>query len=341
MSIQRVFAIFWARLKEFYRDRASLGWAILFPLLMVFGFSFMFKGANKELAAVGVIAQSPSTLVELLKNRAPLRIVEFSSEADGLDRLTHHKIDLLISEKSQQYWLNSESPKSQIALGLWRSAIAPDEQVASFSKQSIASRVTTYAEWAFPGILGMNVMFSALFGVGWVVVHYRKTKVLRRLKVTPLTAAEFLSAQILARLVIVALNTAFVFFACSQILKLQFNGSIGLLVLSYLLGAMSLISIGVFVSARTASEELASGLINLLTWPMILLSEVWFSLEGLPKWVERAAMLMPLTHLNRAVRAILNDGADFSQVAHHFAYLFGVGAFFLVAGSLMFKWEAD
>jgi ABC-2 type transport system permease protein len=341
MSLKRIVAIFWARLKEFYRDRASLGWAILFPLLMVFGFSFMFKGANKELAAVGVVTKTPSTLVPLLKERAPLRVVEFQNEAEALNRLTHHKIDLLISETSQNYWLNSESPKSQVALGLWRSAVAPTDQVTGFNKQSISAKVTTYAEWAFPGILGMNVMFSALFGVGWVIVHYRKTKVLRRLKVTPLTAAEFLFAQILARLVIVALNTAFVFFACSQILSLSFSGSYPLLALTYALGALSLISIGVFVSARTASEELASGLINVLTWPMMLLSEVWFSLEGLPKWVDRLAMLMPLTHLNRAVRSILNDNAGLTEIAPHLAYMTLVCAVFLVAGSLMFKWEAD
>jgi ABC-type multidrug transport system permease subunit len=214
----------------------------------------------------------------------------------------------------------------------------PVDRIGRFEQQQLLSPPLSYAEWAFPGILGMNVMFSALFGVGWVIVHYRKTRVLRRLRVTPLRASEFLAAQILARLVIVAANTGIVFTLGAWILDISVKGSWGHLGLAYFL---SLVSIGVVVSARTSSEELASGVINLMTWPMMLLSEIWFSLEGLPKWVERVASIMPLTHLNRAVRAIVNDGAGWAEVQAHFVYMGLLAALFLAIGSAIFRWESD
>jgi ABC-type multidrug transport system permease subunit len=124
-------------------------------------------------------------------------------------------------------------------------------------------------------------------------------------------------------------------------LGIAVKGSWLLLALSYGLGALSLISIGVLVASRTSSEELASGVINLMTWPMMLLSEIWFSLEGLPKWVEKVAQSMPLTHLNRAVRAIVNDGAGLSQVQMHLAFLAGLSILFLAIGSFLFRWESE
>lgn len=78
--------------------------------------------------------------------------------------------------------------------------------------------------------------------------------------------------------------------------------------------ATAMISLGLVIAARLASEEVADGVLNLMTWPMIFLSGVWFSIEGASRWVVLGSKAMPLTHVVDGLRAIMIDGAGISQV---------------------------
>ena len=158
----------------------------------------------------------------------------------------------------------------------------------------------------------MNMMFSCLFGVGYVVLRYRKNGFLKRLHATPLTAFEFLTAQVLSRLSLILFVTGVLYVGIATIIHFHTAGSIMLLLLVAVIGALSMIALGLIVAARFSSEELVGGLLNLLTWPMMLLSGIWFSLEGSPQWVRWIAGLFPLTHVLDAARAIMLDGAGFA-----------------------------
>jgi ABC-type multidrug transport system permease subunit len=105
------------------------------------------------------------------------------------------------------------------------------------------------------------------------------------------------------------------------------------------LGAMSMISIGLLIAARTASEELAGGILNLVTWPMMLLSGAWFSLEGAQVWVQKLSLIFPLTHMITAARTIMNEGATLSQVMPQISVLSVMSIVFLAIGAYVFKWE--
>ena len=111
------------------------------------------------------------------------------------------------------------------------------------------------------------------------------------------------------------------------------------LLLLFALGTFSLISLGLIVAARTASEELAGGLLNLLSWPMMFLSGVWFSLEGLHPYVRAVAQLFPLTHLIDGARAIMIDGATLVDISHHLVALVLMSAVFLLIGAYNFRWQ--
>src|SRR5690606_38652085 len=97
-------------------------------------------------------------------------------------------------------------------------------------------------------------------------------------------------------------------------------------------------AIGLVVASRTASEEFAGGCLNLLTWPMMFLSEVWFSLEGAPEWVKTFSHALPLSHLVDASRKIMNDGAGLVDVAPELVTLAGMSAFFIAVGAARFRW---
>ena len=151
---------------------------------------------------------------------------------------------------------------------------------APLNKDAVSGRPVRYIDWLLPGILGMNMMFSCLFGVGYVVVRYRKNGFLKRLNATPLRAVEFLSAQIASRLAITLTSVALVFWGMSTFLDIRMDGSYLLLLMVAVLGAISMIALALLATSRVSSEELASGLLNFLGWPMMLLSGVWFSMEG-------------------------------------------------------------
>jgi ABC-type multidrug transport system permease subunit len=205
----------------------------------------------------------------------------------------------------------------------------------------VTGKALRYVDWLFPGILGMNMMFSCLFGVGYVVLRYRKSGFLKRLHATPLTAFEFLTAQVLSRLTLIVVVTLILYLGIGAIIGFHSAGNPALLALLALLGALSMIALGLTIAARFSSEELVGGLLNILTWPMMLLSGIWFSLEGSPRWVQLVAHAFPLTHLLEAARAVMLDGAGLAQIAPNLLYLAATTLVFLAFGAWSFRWRID
>jgi len=184
-------------------------------------------------------------------------------------------------------------------------------------------------------------MFSALFGVGYVVVRYRKNGALKRLSTTPVKPFEFLTAQVLSRMFILLVTTVLVYIGSTLIYNFECRGSYLSLIFVFILGGFSMISLGLLISARSSSEEFAGGLLNIITWPMMFLSEVWFSLEGAKPWVHRVSQLFPLTHMIDAARKIMNDGYTLLDVRYQVLVMLGMTALFLLSGSLLFKWQKN
>ena len=185
----------------------------------------------------------------------------------------------------------------------------------------------------------MNMMFSALFGVGFVVVRYRKNGMLKRLKATPVTAFEYLGSQVASRIILIMVVTAFVFYGTNFFVDFVMNGSHFNLFLVFALGALSMISLGLIIAARITSEETAGGLLNLFSWPMMFFSGVWFSLEGAAPIMQTIAEIFPLTHVTAAARAIMIDGANLLDISYHLIILTSQSVVFLLFGAWFFKWD--
>lgn len=336
ISPRRFWAVFVARTTEFLRDRGALAWNMAFPLFAVFGMAFAFSGERQEVFKVGVVG-SPAALPSGFASTKHVGFVGFGSEAEAQDRLRHHQIDLLVQPgRPIRYWVNESSPKGylveKIMLGTDAARPAPRRGV-------VTGRSIRYVDWLISGLLAMNMMFSSLFGVGYAIVRYRKNGVLKRLKATPLLAIEFLAAQVLSRLALILAVFSVVYHGANFFLRFQMLGSLWSLYLIFALGGTCLISLGLLVAARVASEELAGGLLNLLSWPMMFLSGVWFSLEGAPRALRLAADALPLTHVIDAARAVMTEGATLAQVSGHLAVLAAMTAVFLTIGAWSFRWE--
>ncbi len=331
LNMSRFLAVFHARNKEFWRDKAALGWNLAFPMLLILGFSVIFSDKGQSELTIGLIQENKDATA-FFQQIKHIDTVNYSDKEAGLNKLTHHKIDLLVDWNNAQYWVNTHSPQSYIAERMLLSF------PHSLKKQSIESDAVGYIEWFLPGILSMNIMFSCLFGVGYVIVRYRKNGVLKRLKATPIKATEFIAAQITSRLLIVLSVTVFVFTACWWILELTIIGSLLNLFIITTLGALSLIALGLLIATRSESEEFTGGMLNFASWPMMFLSGVWFSLETTPKFIQLISQFLPLTHLIEASRKIMNDGAQLMDIKYHIVILLIMTLIFFMLSAFLFRW---
>lgn len=308
------------------------------PVLIVAGFAITFTSDFSDQYKVGVINLSNlerSSIVNLNTFLATkyIEFLDVKETERAKIKVQRHQLDMLIDPKGQNYWINEESPNGYLVEKILL-ASANDYQ-----KETVSGKEIRYVDWVIPGILAMNMMFSALFGVGYVIVRYRKNGMLKRLKATPLTAFEYLSVQIVSRLLLIMAITIFVFYGTNIFIGYAMYGSHLSLFLVFALGAISLISLSLIIAARTTSEEMAGGLLNLFSWPMMFLSGVWFSLEGTNPLVQQFAEFLPLTHVTAAARAIMIDGAGLIDVSYHLIILIVQSVLFLAIGAYTFRWE--
>lgn len=338
--------MFIARNREVYRDKATFGWNLVFPFLLLLGLGMVFSGNGSKEFKIGIFPVQPETLratvsalPQALQEDAALVFLPVPDLEEGQHKLNTHKIDLLLEGGSNppRYWLNDASPNGHLTEKILLAALIPADSVAK--KQVIAGQQIRYIDWLFPGVMAMNMMFSALWGVGYIIVRYRKNGALKRLKATPLTPFEYLTAQMLSRILLLMFTLVVVWVGVDRIFALTMLGSYPLLLLVFFLGGLNLCSMGLLLAARGTSEEFTSGIINFIAMPMMLLSEVWFSLEGAPSWVITISGLFPITHLLRAARQVMNEGAGLGQIQGECAILVLTTILFLLVASRIFSWN--
>ena len=335
-SLGRLMAVWHARNLEFVRDRSSLIFTLGVPVVIVVAMGLIFGGPPRALFKVGVLGAVTQASYPFLGERY-FQFVPVTDQSAGIHSVARNDLDLLLDLRTRpaRFWGIEDSPKGYVAEKLLLQA---DPQA---QHQPVIGTASRYIDWLFPGVLGMNMMFTCLMGAGYVVVRYRKNGFLKRLSATPVSAFEFLSAQVLSRLGLALAVTLILYGGVGAVIGFRNAGSAALLLLVAVLGCLSLIAFGLIVASRFASEEVVGGLLNFLTWPMMLLSGIWFSLEGSPRWLQWLAQLFPLTHILQAARAVTLDGAGPAAIGTDLAYLAGTTLVFLGVGAFSFRWRAE
>lgn len=338
MAMKRFWSVVYARNLEFLRDRSALGWNIGFPVLVVLGIGIMFSEGSPDMFKVGMLTNSGHMQIKSEHPFFQTRYIQFIEESDrdaSIRMVERHKLDMLIDPARLTFWINDQSPRGYMLERLLNS----NRTDQPFIRQTVSADKVAYVDWLLPGVLAMNMMFSALYGVGYVIVRYRKNGVLKRLKATPLRASEFLAAQMVSRVWVIVVVSALIFLGIQYILGIEVKGAYLDLLLFYILGVFSVISLGMIVAARISSEEFANGVLNLVSWPMMFLSEVWFSLEGAQQWVHQIAVLFPLSHLIKGARSIMFDGSGLNDLGPEIVALLIITLVCMVIGAASFKWE--
>ncbi len=266
-----------------------------------------------------------------------LKYIQFilQEKEEGLNKIRNHNLDMLVEPGTPlKYWVNDSNRKAYFLEKILKGSYSKP-----IKKMPSLDRDVSYVDWVFPGILALNIMFSCLWGVGWLMVKYRDDGYLKRLHATPLKVYHFMIGQMLARLLIIFCGTGIVFIVGSWAIDFEMQGSYLDLSVCYLLGVLSLISVGLFVAVRTTSKEFADGVLNLFSWPMIIFSGMWFSLEGASSWILAFAYSLPLTHLVESTRKIMLEGAVLSELWLNVSAMAVFSIVMFTVVSVLFKWN--
>jgi ABC-2 type transport system permease protein len=196
-----------------------------------------------------------------------------------------------------------------------------------------------YIDWVIPGLIGLNLMSTGMWGIGFGIVFMRQKKQLKRMVATPMRRSEFLLSQLLARLVFVVLEVPPIILFARWAFDVRVEGSWLALTVVTLLGTVTFAGLGLLTSARVRTVEGVSGLMNVVMLPMFVLSGVFFSASRFPDAMQPLIRALPLTALNDALRAVYNDGLPLLSTLPELGVLTAwlVGSFLLAVR--VFRWQ--
>jgi ABC-2 type transport system permease protein len=346
MNRQRspLYALTRVRVLEFVREPEAVFWVFAFPVIMALALGFAFRDRPPDLAPVGVVAgPSAAALSEALAKAGTVRPKRFESRADGLEALRTGKITLLVEEGSSPvYRFDPTRPDARLARLEVDDAIQRARgrrDPAPAREERIHEKGSRYIDFLLPGILGLNLMGTGIWGIGFSIVNARLKKTLKLMIATPMRKADYLLSQILSRFVFLVLEVAVILLFGVAVFGVPVRGSFGLLGLLVLVGALCFAGLGLLTVARAKTLEAASGLMNLVMVPMWLLSGVFFSAERFPRATQPLIQALPLTALNDALRAVMLEGRALPAILPELLLLSAWGLVSFAMALKIFRWQ--
>ena len=202
--------------------------------------------------------------------------------------------------------------------------------------QAVGSR---YIDWLVPGLLGMNIMSTGLWGVGFSIVQARTKKLLKRLVATPMSRTHYLLANVLSRLLYLALETAVIMGFAWLAFDVRVHGTIAALGGLALFGALAFGGIGLLLASRARTIEAVSGLMNLVMLPMWVLSGIFFASTNFPDAMQPFIRALPLTALIDALRGVVNEGRTLAELLPEVGILTAWGTVSFALALRLFRWQ--
>lgn len=333
------------RLREVWREPEAVFWIFLFPVLMAGGLGLAFRGRPDQVIQVAVLAGSPWSAETARRLEADslikVQVLDDSASARAL-RTGKVAIVLVPDSTSVGYRFDDTRPEGLAARrgvddALQRAAGRTDP--VSVSDDIVRERGSRYIDFVVPGLLGMNLLGSGVWGLGFAVVDARRKRLLKRLVATPMAKSAFLASFVISRLALLVLEAGLLLVFAALVFGVPLRGSLATLALICLLSSLAFGGLGLLIAARPRTIEGASGLMNLALVPMWVFSGVFFSSSRFPEPFQPFVQALPLTAVNDALRANMLEGATLAQVAPELAIVAAwlVGTF--VIALKIFRWQ--
>ena len=335
-----------ARLLEFLREPEALFWVFAFPIIMAVVLGFAFRDRPPDPAPVGVVeGASAPELSAALAHSGTVRPRAYASLAQGREDLRTGKITLLVEEapgRGLTYHFDPTRPDARLArlevdaaIQAARGRRDPSPAV----EDRIHEKGSRYIDFLLPGILGLNLMGTGIWGIGFSIVNARLKKTLKLMVATPMRKSDYLLAQMLSRFVFLIVEVGLILVFGVVAFQVPIRGTLAALSAVTVLGALCFAGIGLLVVSRARTLEAASGLMNLVMVPMWLLSGVFFSSERFPSAVRPLIRSLPLTAVNDALRAIMLEGRGLATLGVELAVIVLWGLVSFGVALKIFRWQ--
>lgn len=329
------------RFREFWREPEAIFWVFVFPILLAAGLGIAFRSRPVEGFTVGV---TEATLAAALRSDPSLS-VRLLDARTAENQLRLGRIQVLVAPApggGARFRYDDTNAEARTARLLAERALqraAGVEDRVPVSAEIVHEPGSRYIDFLVPGLLGMNLMGSGIWGVGFAIVDARRKKLLKRLVASPMSRAEYLLSFVLSRLLLLLLEvTALVGFGVLAF-DVPVHGSLWELGMICLLASLSFSALGLLIASRARTIEAASGLMNFVMLPMWVFSGVFFSYERFPEVFHPFIRALPLTAVIDALRANMLQGAGLEQLSAQVAVMGGwLGLSFFTALKL-FRWR--
>jgi ABC-2 type transport system permease protein len=316
-----------ARIREFVREPGYVFWVFGFPLLMAIGLGLAFRSKAPEPPHIAVTeAVSPETTLALTKS--PRLHAQQLTRPEAERQLARTKVDLIVDQPAPHgnlvFKLDSAQEKSLLARAVTEDVLqraAGRQDRLEIDEHRVSEKGSRYVDFLLPGLIGMNLMGSSMWGIGFNLVLARKRKLLRRYAVTPMRRSHFLLSYFCSRSLFLVLELAVLIGFGRLVFGTQVQGSLPGLLIASTLGAAAFAAIGFLIGARLTSTEVAGGWMNFVQLPMWLLSGSFFSYERFPEWLQLPIRCLPLTAVNDALRRVFNEGGGLASIGFELVVL--------------------
>jgi ABC-2 type transport system permease protein len=349
-------------LKQFFRDRTALFFTFAFPIFFIFIFGWVFSGAEDVSYKIGLVNNDDSAMGQGISQalyEIPIFKLSEGELGEKLEELKNGDLKAVVvipagieaSLNSGQtadikvYYDPTQTTSSQIILSVLKEYINEINRQLSqqpillqLSEESIQSQELESIDFLVPGILAMAVLFLGLFG-SLTMVERREKKILKRFGATPLRRSIMIFSQITYRLILALMQTLIIIAVAYFVFNVQMIGNWFILLGLVLLGTLTFISIGYFAVSRARTTEGAMPIIQLIQFPMLFLSGIFFPIEIMPDFMRPIVEAIPLTYLGDAFRQVMVDATPLYPLSIDIAVLAGWLVVCMVLAIRLFRWE--
>ena len=332
-----------ARIRELTREPEALFWVFVFPILLTAILALAFRSRPPEALPIAVVEGPLAAARAAALAKDPALEPNILSEEDARQALARGRVVLVVSAGATPVYsydpTQPESRAARLAVDgvLQRAAGRAD----AFTAESlhVTEAGSRYVDFLVPGLLGMNLMGTGMWGIGFSLVVARNGNLLKRLVAAPVRRSHLLGAQLTSRLIFLVPEAGALLLFAHFALGVPFRGSLMLLAAVSLFGALAFSGLGLLVAARPRTIEGVSGLMNLAMVPMWIFSGIFFSTERFPAAIQPFVQALPLTALNDALRGVMLQGTGLMPLLPELAVLAVWGTLSFMLALKIFRWQ--
>jgi ABC-type multidrug transport system permease subunit len=331
------------RLREFLREPEAVFWVFAFPVVLALALGLAFRNKGPEQVQVGVVEGAGAAGTSAALEAHPSLVPHVLDPVEAARQLRTGRVSIVVLPGDPVVIrfdsARAESQLARIAVTDALQEAAGRRDVAEIREQRVTDVGSRYIDFLIPGLLGMNIMGTGMWGVGFAVVKARSGRLLKRFLASPMLRSHYLLSHMLARLVFLGLEVGALLLFAGLVFGVPVRGSWITLSLVVLLGATSFSGLGLLVASRARTIEGVSGLMNLVMVPMWILSGVFFSSANFPDVMQPIIKALPLTALNDALRAVMIDGAPLTSSLALLGIVAAWGAVAFGTALRIFRWQ--